>query len=151
MSKRGKFGLVLFSFAICAISVVLTRQIQADRVRPADLFNVVYREVNAVRADNYSRAYEQVSVNFQRRFNLNQFIGVVHNEYASISKSVRVEFGKIQYRGNYAVLQVYFINERGEVSPCLYTLVNEGESWKIDSAYFLPRWPEGSAISGVRI
>jgi len=153
MSPRGKFGLVLFFFAVCAASVFVTRyfQIRADQVRPAELYSVVYRQVNAVREDNYSKAYEEASGTFQRKFNLAQFIRVVQSDYGVISKAVRVEFGQTQARGGYAFMRVYFLDRSGNVIPCVYTLVNEGETWKIDNARIFPRWPAGSRIAGVRI
>jgi len=153
MSPRGKFGLVLFAFAVCAASVLMTRyfQLRVDQVRPAELFSVVYRQVNAVREDNYSKAYEEASGTYQRKFNLAQFIRVVQSDYSVISKAVRVEFGRTEAKGGYALMRVYFLDQHGRVIPCVYTLVNEGETWKIDNARILPRWPAGSRIAGVRI
>jgi len=153
MTIGGKLGLVLSAFAICAASVLVTRyfQIQTDQVRPADLYRVVYRQVNAVRDDNYSKAYEEASGTFQRKFNLAQFIRVVRSDYGAISGAERVEFGRIESNGGCAVMRVYFLDRRGQVIPCVYTLVNEGETWKIDDARILPRWPTGSRIAGVRI
>jgi hypothetical protein len=153
MSTRGKIGFVLFFLAVCASSVLLTSyfQMRVEHVRPAELYSVVFRQVNAVRVDNYSTAYEQVSNTFQRKFNLNQFIGVVHSDYSGISKSVHVEIGRIQSRGGVALMRVYFIDRQGQVVPCVYTLVNEGDVWKIDGARVLKPWPTGSRIAGIRI
>ncbi len=153
MSTRGKIGFVVFFFAVCISAVLLPRffQLRTAQVRPAELYRVVYRQVNAVRADNYSGAYEQVSGTFQRKFNLNQFIGLVRSDYAGISKFVRVEFGTVEARGDSAKLRVYFIDRRGLVTPCVYILVNEGDAWKIESARVLPRWSEDSQIAGLRI
>ena len=153
MSSRKKTALLLFFFAVCVSAALLTDflQSQIEQVRPVELFQVVYRQVNAVRKDNYSSAYEQVSGTFQRKFSLNQFIGLVRSDFAGISKRARIEFGRVETRGDFAVLRVYFIDPRGNVVPCVYTLVNEGESWKIDSARVLKRWPEGSRFAGLRV
>ena len=153
MSRRGKIGSLLFFIGICAMAVFMPRwfQFRTAHVRPAELFSVVYRQVNAVQADNFSGAYEQASGTFQRKFNLPQFISLVRSNYAGISSAVRVEFGPVESRGDCAKLSVYFIDSKGQVTPCIYTLVNEGEAWKIENATVLRRWSEKSRIAGLRI
>jgi len=153
MKLCGKFGLVFACFAACVSSVFVTRffQFQTDHVRPADLFRVIDRQVKAVRRDNYSKAYEEGSGAFQRKFNFAQFIRVAKSDYAPIAKAVSVEIGSVETKSDCALIRVYFTDHLGKVVPCLYTLVNEGDSWKIEDARVLPGLPRGSHLSGVRL
>ena len=86
----------------------------------------------------------------QQKFNITQFAEMIRNDYGSIVHAERVEFGFVEAHGRRAIIQVFFFDKEGQVTPCIYTLVNEGESWKIDSARILRRWPVGARLGGMR-
>jgi hypothetical protein len=153
MSTRGKIGWVLFCLAVCVSAVLLPRlgQIRLAQAKPSELYDVVCRQVNAMRQENFPGAYDQVSGRFQRRVNLPQFAGMARSDYADISHSVRIELGPVQRYGQCAKVRVYFVGRHGQVTPCVYILVNEGEAWKIDSVRVFPSWSEESQIAGTRI
>jgi hypothetical protein len=38
-------------------------------------------------------------------------------------------------------MEVYLICHDGQVMPCVFMLVHEADSWRIDGARLLPPWP----------
>jgi hypothetical protein len=91
-----------------------------------------------------------VSLGFQERFNVEAFAELVRTDYPAVLRADRVEFGSVRFIASQAIIQVYFILPDGEVIPCLYSLVHEEGSWKIDGARFEQRWPSGRRLGGTR-
>lgn len=153
MNPRAKIGWVAAALAVCVSAVLLPRYVQLRRsqVRPAELYEVVRRQVSAMREEDFSGAYQQASGLFQRKVNLPQFIGMARSDFARISKAARVEFGPVERQGDCAKLRVYFIDRHGRVTPCVYLLVNEDKAWKIDNVRVYPAWSEDAQIAGQRI
>jgi len=155
MNQRGKITLLLFLISVCATAALLrystTRQSQFAASRPpAELFEVVQRQLSAFRTRNLPSAYEHASANFQQHWSLEQFTGMVRSDYRRVLKAERVEYGPWQRWGSKAVVQVFFVNSDGSVLPCVYHLVNEEGRWKIDSARRLKGWDGGQRMRGIR-
>ena len=152
MRRQLKMGLVLGCFALCVTAALVQRAIELRRmhVRPAELYEVVSRQVHAFQEADYSRAYQQVSTSFQERFNVETFREFARKEYPEIVRAERVEFGPVRFAGRHAAVQVYFFTRTGDVVPCIYTLVYEEHGWKIDGARIEKRWPRGGRLGGMR-
>ncbi len=151
MKQRGKVFLMVFCFAVCATAAVLNHRWQtpADRVRPAELYSIVNSQLAAFREADFVRAYDAASSGIQQKFNVRQFTEMIQADYARMVRADRVEFGFVETEGRRAIIQVFFIDKIGQVTPCLYTLVNEGETWKIDGARLLRRWPAEARLGGI--
>ena len=65
-------------------------------------------------------------------------------------RAERVEFGAVHFEGRHAIIPAYFFLPDGDVIPCIYSLVNEDDGWKIDGARVLRRWPAGRRMGGMR-
>ena len=152
MNHRRKILALLFVFVVCVTAALVTSYLQAqsDRVRPADLYAVVNNQLVALRAANFSQAYQEASSGLQQKFSVEQFTDMIRTDYRGIVRAERVEFGFVETQGRHAIIQVFFFDKDGLVTPCIYTLVNEGESWKIDSARIMRRWPVGARLGGMR-
>jgi len=152
MSLRGKIIVLLFFITVCtAVPLVnYSLQVRREAVRPSDLYRVVYGQLDAFRASDYSRAYSHASYSIQQKFKPDQFIEMIRHNYADIMHADRVEFGMVRCRDQHALIQVFFIERDGDVLPCIYSLIYEGEMWKIDGARILQRWPAGSRLGGIR-
>ncbi len=152
MSQRGKITLLMLFFSICGSAALLSYYMHGytDRVKPVDLYEVVNSQLNAVRAEDFPRAYQQASASFQQRVNVGQFAEMIRTDFPGIVRAQRVEFGAFHCVGRRATLQVFFIDGEGAVLPCIYSLVSEGDSWKIDGARIMNRWPAGSRLGGIR-
>jgi len=151
MIKWAKIAIVLFFLAICATPVVnRSLLLHREEVRPSELYRVIYSQLDAFRASDYSKAYSQASYGIQQKFNPDQFIEMIRHQYSGITQAERVEFGLVKCRDQHALIQVFFIDREGGVLPCIYSLIYEGENWKIDGARMLPRWPVGSRLGGIQ-
>lgn len=151
MTARGKISLILLFFAVCGTAALLCHYTHPRQEPPSHrvLYAIVFEQLKAMRADDYRSAYRQASREIRTRFPLSDFREMVKTEYPVLIGAVGVELGPVQMRGSRAFVEVYFIGPRRQVWPCIYTLIREGETWKIDGAQLLPRWPAGIPISGV--
>ena len=152
MSTKNRLGLLLIFLGVCATATFLQRALDAHRyaARPAELYEVVRQEIDAVREADYSRAYRQVSTGFQEKFNIEAFADMVRSDYPAARHIERVEFGRVARDGRQALVQVYFFLPNGDIVPCVYRLVNEENAWKIDAAHVQKRWPAGRRLGGMR-
>ena len=152
MSHRHRIGLLLIFLGVCGAAIIVQRTLDERRfaVRPAELYEVVRQEIDAVRESDFSRAYQQVSTAFQEKFNIEAFADLVRSDYPLEHQIERVEFGRIAREGRQALVQVYFFLPNGDIVPCVYRLVNEENAWKIDAAHVQKRWPSGRRLGGIR-
>ncbi len=152
MSQRGKVTVLMFFFAVCGTAALVNYywELKAERVKPVELYSIIYNQISAFHDDDFSRAYQQASSSVQQRFNIAQFADAIRADCAGIVNAERVEFGFIEAHGRHATIQVFLIDSDGQVTPCIYTLVSEGETWKIDSARVQRRWPAGARLGGLR-
>jgi Domain of unknown function (DUF4864) len=152
MTNRGKIALVLLALAVCGTAPLARYWLEHRRetVRPAELYQVVYSQLSAFRTSDFTRAYWQASSGIQQKFNREQFTEMIRREYPGIARAERIEFGLVRSREQHARIQVFFIARDGSVTPAIYSLIHEGEEWKIDGARMLRRWPEGARLRGLR-
>ena len=152
MNPRHRVGLLLTFLGVCGAAMLVQRMIDSRRfaARPAELYEVVRQEINAVRESDFSRAYQQVSTGFQEKFDVEAFADLVRSDYPAARQIERVEFGRVARDGRNALVQVYFFLPDGDIVPCVYRLINEDNSWKIDAAHVQKRWPSGRRLGGLR-
>ena len=152
MNTRHRIGLLLIFLGVCGSALLVQRTIDARRfaARPAELYEVIRQEIDAVRESDFSRAYQQVSTGFQEKFNVEAFADLVRSDYPLAHQIERVEFGRVAREGRQALVQVYFFLPNGDIVPCVYRLVNEENTWKIDAAHVQKRWPSGRRLGGMR-
>lgn len=152
MTHRTKIALVLLVFAACGGAAIGHRWMEARRasVRPAELYAIVWRQIQAVREADYTLAYRQASINVQEQFNVASYAELIRTEYPELLLAERVEFGAVRMEARQAIIPVYFILHDGGVLPCLYCLVFEENAWKIEAARLHRRWPAGRRLGGLR-
>jgi hypothetical protein len=154
ITARDKITLLTFFFAMCGTAAVITAwfQTRADQnVKPADLYAVVQRQLGDFRGGDFPRAYECASPAIQARFSEEQFAAMVQADYPGMMRVCRAEYGVVQTRGRHATMQVYLIGEDGEVMPCVYMMVREGDSWRIDGARLMHPWPPDVRMEGTML
>jgi hypothetical protein len=154
MSARIKITLMTFFFAVCATASVVTAYFQARadaNVKPADLYAIVDRQLGELRGGDYSKAYEYASRGIQQRYSVEQFAAMVQADYPGMMRISRAEYGLVQTSGRHATMKVYLIGQDGGVVPCVYMMVREGESWRIDGARLLEPWPLDMRMQGVML
>ena len=152
MSRTVKLSLLCVLFATCIAATLFERVVERrwQTTPPSELYDVVWKQLNAFRADDYSTAYQHVSMGFQEKFNIIAFTDLVHTDYPGLVHAKRVEFGQVHFEGRNARVPVYFFLEEGDIVPCIYALVREEDGWKIDSVQVLKRWPSNRRLGGTR-
>jgi Domain of unknown function (DUF4864) len=152
MTRTTKLSILAAVFVLCGASALVQNRFEQDRqtVPPSELYEVVRKQIHAFRDADFASAYRQVSSSFQERMNMEAFSDLARTEYPGIARAERVEFGAVQVEGRHAIVPVYFFLQDGDVIPCVYSLVNEDRSWKIDGARVLKRWPAGRRLGGMR-
>ena len=87
----------------------------------------------------------------ERKFdNIVAFSELARTDYPGLRRARRVEFGAVHFEGRHAIIPAYLFVDDGDIIPCIYTLVNEENVWKIDGARILHRWPAGRRLGGMR-
>jgi hypothetical protein len=154
MTARAKITLLTFFFAICGTAALLTAYVQTQaeaNVKPADLYAVVERQLGDLRGGDFSRAYEVASSAIQQQYSLEQFTAMVRADYAGMTRASRAEYGLVRTNGRHATMEVYLVGTDGEVEPCVYMLVHEGASWRIDGARLMEPLPPNVRIEGTML
>ncbi len=152
MTRRVKLSILGFFFAVCFTSAWVQSYQDRQRAlqRPNDLFDVIWAQVEAFQSDDFASAYQQISNSFQERFDQAAFEDLARSDYPLLARASRVEFGAVQWNGHSAIVPAYFFMTEGEVVPCLFSLVYERKSWKIDAVKVQKHWPAGRRLGGMR-
>lgn len=152
MNRTVKLCLLTALFAMCVAATLFQRALERHwhATPPAELYDVVWKQLSAFRSDDYSSAYRQISMSFQEKFNLESFADLARTDYPGLLRATRVEFGAVQFEGRRAVIPAYFFLPEGDIVPCIYSLIREEDGWKIDSARVLKRWPANRHLGGMR-
>jgi hypothetical protein len=152
MNRTTKLLVLALLFAVCGTSALVQRQRDQRRLAalPNELYEVVWTQIRAIQAGDTEMAYRHISSSFQEKFNAEAFADFARTEYPGLTRAERVEFGAVRFEGSYALVPVYFFLPDGDLVPCLYRLVNERNTWKIDGARVLQRWPAGRRLGGMR-
>ena len=152
MSRTVKLCLLCALFATCIAATFFQRFMERrwHATPPSQLYDVVWKQLSAFRADDYSAAYQQVSMGFQEKFDITAFTDLARTDYPGLVRAPRVEFGAVQFEGRYVHVPAYFFLEEGDIVPCVYILVREDDGWKIDSVKVLKRWPSNRRLGGTR-
>lgn len=136
MTRLTKASLLFFFLALCASAAVVTHHLRAQRPAPAphDLYSIVNSQLAAFRAKDFRGAYRYAASGTQQKFTLSQFQTMIRRDYSQITHARRVEFGFVDVRGRTAVVQVLFFADDGPARTVVYSLISEGNAWKIDGA-----------------
>ncbi|MEY2497780.1 MAG: hypothetical protein QOD12_1336 [Verrucomicrobiota bacterium] len=134
MTRTIKAALLFFFFSLCASAIVVTHHVRSQVPPPAphELFAVVEKQLAALRAADYSSAYQHAASGVQQKFTMPQFEAMIRREYGEMTGAQRIEFGFVKVNGPAAVVQVFFCGADGAVRSFLYSLIAEGDSWKIN-------------------
>ncbi|MEY2518772.1 MAG: hypothetical protein QOF24_531 [Verrucomicrobiota bacterium] len=134
MTRTVKAALLFFFFSLCASAIVVTHHVRSQVPPPAprELFAVVEKQLAALRVADYSSAYQHAASGVQLKFTVPQFEAMIRHEYGDMTGTQRIEFGFVRVNGPAAVVQVFFCGANGDVRSFLYSLIAEGDSWKIN-------------------
>ena len=148
-----KMAIVGATFSVCAAGVFIRPAAPRRNAepRPAELYEVVLRELQAVRGADYVGAYRQVSLSMQERYNLDLFADMIRSERPELARFERVEFGGVNVKGRQASVPAYLFLPGDDIAVVTYLLVREEGVWRIDGSHVQRRWSRGYRVGGTRL
>ena len=134
MTRTIKASLLFFFFSLCASAIIVTHRVRMQVPPPAphQLFAAVEQQLAAFRVADYSSAYRQAASGVQQKFTAPQYEAMIRREYGDMFGMQHIEFGFVKVTGSAAIVQVFFRDANAAVRPFLYSLIAEGDSWKIN-------------------
>jgi hypothetical protein len=153
MTRPLKASLVFFFLSLCGAAIFVTDYVRRQIPPPAPhaLFAVVEQQLAAFRAADYSSAYRYAASGVQQKFTVPQFEAMIRRDYGDMTNAQRIEFGLVKVVGPAAVVQVFFVEESGSTRSVLYSLIAEGDSWKINGVQPMQSAPPGHRPAGFQI
>ena len=154
MTLRFKSFLLMGFFVVSAVAAVATH-VWRERVEaefdPKPLYGVIFAQFEACRSDDFGKAYGQASRGVQERFTLVQYVSKIRTEYGRISQPQNLQFGSTSLEYHRAMVEVYFLSARGQVTPALFTMIQENEIWRIENFEIFETWPLGRGLTGCSV
>ena len=153
MPRTIKASLLFFFLSLCGAAIFVTDHVRRQVPPPAphELFAVVENQLAAFRAADYSSAYRHAASGVQQKFTVPQFEAMIRRDYGEMTSAQRIEFGFVKVVGSAAVVQVFVVGESGSARSFLYSLVAEGDSWKINGVRQMQSGPPGPRSAGLHI
>lgn len=153
MPRTIKASLLFFFLSLCAAAIFVTNHVrlQVPAPTPHELFVVVEKQLAAFRVADYSSAYRHAASAVQQKFTVRQFEAMIRRDYSEMTNAQRIEFGLVKVNGSAAVVQVFFVSETGSARSFLYSLIAEGDSWKINGVQQMPSAPPARRSAGLHI
>jgi hypothetical protein len=153
MTRTIKASLLFFFLSLCGAAIFVTDHVRRQIPPPAphELFAVVEKQLAAFRTADYSSAYRHAASGVQKKFTVPQFEAMIRRDYGEMTNAQRIEFGFVKVIGSVAVVQVFVVGEGGSARLFLYSLVAEGDSWKINGVQPMQKAPPGHRSAGLHI
>jgi hypothetical protein len=153
MTTGQKAWVLVMIFSSCAAGAVAThlmRQRAEEDFDPKPLYGVIFSQFRACLEDDFRTAYDEASVTTQRHFTLVEFASRVRSKYGRILRPQKLEFAKASLEGSRAFVEVYFVNGDRQVTPALFTMIQEQGQWRIENFEIFESWPFDRQIAGAR-
>ncbi len=154
MMPRLKSLFLMSFFVVSGVAAVAThvwRQRIEEEFDPKPLYGVIAAQFEACRSDDFGKAYGQASKGVQEHFTLIQYVSKIQTEYGRISQPQKLQFGATTLEYHRAMVEVYFSGAHGQVTPALFTMIQENEMWRIENFEVYETWPNGHRLAGFSI
>jgi len=146
---------LLLSFFIASAMAAVATHFWRERIEaefdPKPLYKAIYAQFEACRAADFGKAYDQASSGVQERFTLVQYVSKIRTEYSRISQPETLQFGSTSLDYHRAMVEVYFQSAHGQVTPALFTLVQENGAWRIENFEIFQTWPRDRRLAGYTV
>jgi hypothetical protein len=151
MMPRLKSFLLMSFFVVSGVAAVAThvwRQRFEAEFDPRPLYRVISEQFEACRSDDFGKAYGHASRGVQEHFTLIQYASKIRTEYGPISEFQKLQFGSTSLEYHRATVEVYFLSGSGQVTPALFTMIQENAVWRIENFEVFETWPLGRRLGG---
>ena len=112
---------------------------------------MILDQFEACRSDDFGKAYHQASRGVQEHFTLIQYVSKIRTEYGPISQLQKLQFGPTSLEYHRATVEVYFLTTSGQVTPALFTMIQENGLWRIENFELFETWPVGRRLPGFAV
>ena len=112
---------------------------------------VIFAQFKACRSDDFGKAYDQASRAVQQHFTLIQYVSKIRTEYGRISRAENLQFGSTSLDYHRAIVEVYFLSARNQVTPALFTMIQEDGIWRIENFEVFETWPLDRRLAGFSV
>ena len=153
MPRLTSYLLLIFfvAGAAAAVATHVWRQWEEAAFDPKPLYGVIFEQFKACRSDDFDKAYGEASRGVQEHFTLVQYVSKIRTEYGRISQPQMLHFGSTSLESHRAMVEVYFMSARGQVTPALFTMIQEIGGWRIENFEVFESWPPGRRLGGSRV
>lgn len=154
MIPRLKSFLLMSFFVVSGVAAVAThvwRQRVEAEFDPKPLYRVIFAQFEACRAADFGKAYGQASRGVQEHFTLIEYETKIRTEYGRISQPQRLHFGSTSLEYHRAMVEVYFLSPHGQVTPAVFSMIQENDVWRIENFEVFETWPLGRGLAGSSI
>lgn len=152
MKPALRAAIIALCLAVCAGGLLLRRGSNRGReCSPALLYAAVNRQLAAARADDVTAARAVASIALLQSADETRFGELLHAQAVELGRAQRTEFGPVARGADRALVQVFFSDRAGRVTPCLFRLVNERGEWRVDEVRFLDRWEADERLGGLEL
>lgn len=132
---------IAFGVFVVAIVAIISLALYATK----GIVEVADQQLAALRAGDYPQAYSYTSKDFQNSTPLAKFQAFVE-AYPSLKNNESSSFSSRKMENDVGTLEGTLKSKDGGVTPVVYKLVKENDTWKILSITVNPTGPEVKAI-----
>jgi hypothetical protein len=154
MMPRFKSFFLMSFFVVSGVAAVAThvwRQRAEAEFDPKPLYGVIIAQFEACRSADFDKAYGAASAGVKEHFTLIQYVSKIRTEYGRISEPQKLQFGSTSLEYHRAMVEVYFMSALGEVTPALFTMIQENGIWRIENFEVFETWPPGRRLAGFSV
>lgn len=142
MKTSARFAIMIASMSLCAGGIFLTR-LGSEKIDSGNLEFVTTETI--VAADGYQFAASRIP-----KLTFQQLETIIRRDPLAKAQRGRIEFGSVRMEESAAIAEVMFISNDDRVTPFLYKLQPERNSWKVVNVQRIWYVPRSHLLRGVR-
>ena len=123
--------------AACALVVILLAMVTVGTAwgeeNPQEAAAVVMRQIEALRAHDFTGAYALVSRELRRNFSRSEFEWMVKRAHPEVANSRHAYVVRTREAGGFVYVTVKIEGRNGKHIEALYEIVREGEALKVNA------------------
>lgn len=142
MKTSARFAIMIASMSLCAGGIFLAR-LGSEKIDSGNLEFVTSETI--VATDGYQFAASRIP-----KLTFQQLETIIRRDPLAKAQRGRIEFGSVRMEESAAIAEVMFISNDDRVTPFLYNLQPERNSWKVVNVQRIWYVPRSHLLRGVR-
>ena len=141
MKTSTRVAIMIASMALCLAGVFMAKS--GSKKTEGERFG--FESTETIPADGYQFAASRTP-----KLTFRQLEAIIRGDPVAKSQRGRIEFGSVRMEGGIALAEVMFISNDDRVTPFLYKLQPERNSWKIVNVQRIWYVPRSRLLRGVK-